>query len=92
MLFLFPYTKKLQEEKEMLTKRRDAFQKTMEHLNKDYEGLKLQLQENETHAQVQGEKYVLPRALPVPNLKEMQNVAYHVHAYPEWQQSLFGAV
>ncbi|XP_078241019.1 intraflagellar transport protein 74 homolog isoform X2 [Pogona vitticeps] len=44
--------KKLQEEKEMLTKRRDAFKKTMEHLNKEYEGLKLQLQENETHAQL----------------------------------------
>ncbi|KAJ7335421.1 hypothetical protein JRQ81_013362 [Phrynocephalus forsythii] len=44
--------KKLQEEKEILTKRRDAFKKTMEHLNKEYEGLKLQLQENETHAQL----------------------------------------
>ncbi|XP_058026421.1 intraflagellar transport protein 74 homolog isoform X1 [Ahaetulla prasina] len=44
--------KKLQEEKERLTKHRDAFKKIMEHLNRDYEGLKLQLQENETHAQV----------------------------------------
>ncbi|XP_070598582.1 intraflagellar transport protein 74 homolog [Erythrolamprus reginae] len=44
--------KKLQEEKERLTKHRDAFKKIMEHLNKEYEGLKLQLQENETHAQL----------------------------------------
>ncbi|XP_077201348.1 intraflagellar transport protein 74 homolog [Paroedura picta] len=44
--------KKLQEEKETLTKRKDAFKKIMEHLNTDYEGLKLQLQENETHAQL----------------------------------------
>ncbi|XP_058026425.1 intraflagellar transport protein 74 homolog isoform X3 [Ahaetulla prasina] len=44
--------KKLQEEKERLTKHRDAFKKIMEHLNRDYEGLKLQLQENETHAQL----------------------------------------
>ncbi|KAL8203065.1 UNVERIFIED_CONTAM: hypothetical protein K2H54_038174 [Gekko kuhli] len=45
--------KKLQEEKETLTKRKDAFKKIMGHLNTEYEGLKLQLQENETHAQVQ---------------------------------------
>ncbi|XP_063151069.1 intraflagellar transport protein 74 homolog [Candoia aspera] len=44
--------KKLQEEKERLTKHRDAFKKIMEHLNREYEGLKLQLQENETHAQL----------------------------------------
>ncbi|XP_062985277.1 intraflagellar transport protein 74 homolog isoform X2 [Elgaria multicarinata webbii] len=44
--------KKLQEEKETLTKRRDAFKKIMEHLNREYEGLKLQLQENETHSQL----------------------------------------
>ncbi|KAL7988646.1 hypothetical protein Chor_007565 [Crotalus horridus] len=43
---------KLQEEKERLTKHRDAFKKIMEHLNREYEGLKLQLQENETHAQL----------------------------------------
>ncbi|XP_061487261.1 intraflagellar transport protein 74 homolog [Rhineura floridana] len=44
--------KKLQEEKETLTKCRNAFKKNMEHLNREYEGLKLQLQENETHAQL----------------------------------------
>ncbi|XP_007433080.1 intraflagellar transport protein 74 homolog [Python bivittatus] len=44
--------KKLQEEKERLAKHRDAFKKIMEHLNREYEGLKLQLQENETHAQL----------------------------------------
>uniref|UniRef100_A0A2D4N281 Intraflagellar transport protein 74 homolog n=2 Tax=Micrurus TaxID=8634 RepID=A0A2D4N281_9SAUR len=44
--------KKLQEEKERLTKHRNAFKKIMEHLNREYEGLKLQLQENETHAQL----------------------------------------
>ncbi|XP_033028837.1 intraflagellar transport protein 74 homolog isoform X2 [Lacerta agilis] len=44
--------KKLQEEKETLTKRRNAFKKTMEHLNREYESLKLQLQENETHSQL----------------------------------------
>ncbi|XP_054842789.1 intraflagellar transport protein 74 homolog [Eublepharis macularius] len=43
---------KLQEEKETLTKRRDAFKKIMEHRNAEYEDLKLQLQENETHAQL----------------------------------------
>ncbi|XP_053150764.1 intraflagellar transport protein 74 homolog [Hemicordylus capensis] len=44
--------KKLQEEKETLSKRRNAFKKMMEHLNKEYEDLKLQLQENETHSQL----------------------------------------
>nr|XP_028568011.1 intraflagellar transport protein 74 homolog isoform X2 [Podarcis muralis] len=44
--------KKLQKEKETLTKRRNAFKKTMEHLNREYESLKLQLQENETHSQL----------------------------------------
>lgn len=43
---------KLQKEKETLTKRRDAFKKIMEQLNKEHESLKLQLQENETHAQL----------------------------------------
>uniref|UniRef100_R4G9X7 Intraflagellar transport 74 n=1 Tax=Anolis carolinensis TaxID=28377 RepID=R4G9X7_ANOCA len=43
---------KLQEEKETLTKHRNAFKKIMEEMNTEYEGLKLQLQENETHAQV----------------------------------------
>nr|XP_056704002.1 intraflagellar transport protein 74 homolog [Euleptes europaea] len=44
--------KKLQEEKGTLTKCKDAFKKIMEHLNTEYEGLKVQLQENETHAQL----------------------------------------
>ncbi|XP_044283612.1 intraflagellar transport protein 74 homolog isoform X2 [Varanus komodoensis] len=44
--------KKLQEEKETLTKRRDTFKKIMEQLNREYEDLKLQLQENETHSQL----------------------------------------
>uniref|UniRef100_A0A803TQB3 Intraflagellar transport 74 n=1 Tax=Anolis carolinensis TaxID=28377 RepID=A0A803TQB3_ANOCA len=43
---------KLQEEKETLTKHRNAFKKIMEEMNTEYEGLKLQLQENETHAQL----------------------------------------
>ncbi|KAH0628359.1 hypothetical protein JD844_009415 [Phrynosoma platyrhinos] len=44
--------KKLQEEKETLTKRRNACKKIMEQLNREYESLKLQLHENETHAQL----------------------------------------
>ncbi|XP_019410276.1 PREDICTED: intraflagellar transport protein 74 homolog [Crocodylus porosus] len=44
--------KKLQEEKEILTKRRNAFKKIMEQLNTEYEALKKQLQENETHSQL----------------------------------------
>uniref|UniRef100_A0A8D0GY49 Intraflagellar transport 74 n=1 Tax=Sphenodon punctatus TaxID=8508 RepID=A0A8D0GY49_SPHPU len=44
--------KKLHEEKETLTKRRNAFKKTMEHLNVGFEALKTQLQENETHSQL----------------------------------------
>uniref|UniRef100_A0A8D0E863 Intraflagellar transport 74 n=1 Tax=Salvator merianae TaxID=96440 RepID=A0A8D0E863_SALMN len=44
--------KKLLEENETLTKRRDAFKKIMAHLNREYEKLKSELQENETHAQL----------------------------------------
>ncbi|XP_075787577.1 intraflagellar transport protein 74 homolog isoform X1 [Pelodiscus sinensis] len=44
--------KKLHEEKERLLKRRDAFKKIMEQLNAEYETLKTQLQENETHSQL----------------------------------------
>ncbi|XP_010221063.1 PREDICTED: intraflagellar transport protein 74 homolog [Tinamus guttatus] len=44
--------KKLQDDKEKLTKRSRAFKKIMEHLNAEYESLKSQLQENETHSQL----------------------------------------
>uniref|UniRef100_A0A8C6ZWD4 Intraflagellar transport 74 n=1 Tax=Nothoprocta perdicaria TaxID=30464 RepID=A0A8C6ZWD4_NOTPE len=44
--------KKLQDDKEKLTKRSRAFKKIMEHLNTEYERLKSQLQENETHSQL----------------------------------------
>ncbi|NXB23916.1 IFT74 protein, partial [Rhagologus leucostigma] len=44
--------KKLQDDKEKLTKRSHAFKKIMEHLNTEYETLKKELQENETHAQL----------------------------------------
>ncbi|XP_048705410.1 intraflagellar transport protein 74 homolog isoform X2 [Caretta caretta] len=44
--------KKLHEEKERLVKRRDAFKKIMEQLNAEYEILKTQLEENETHSQL----------------------------------------
>ncbi|KAM7025070.1 intraflagellar transport protein 74 homolog isoform 1-T2 [Acridotheres tristis] len=44
--------KKLQEDKEKLTKRSHAFKKIMECLNTEYETLKKELQENETHSQL----------------------------------------
>ncbi|NXI88821.1 IFT74 protein, partial [Rhipidura dahli] len=44
--------KKLQDDKEKLTKRSHAFKKVMEHLNTEYETLKKELQENETHSQL----------------------------------------
>ncbi|NXH47919.1 IFT74 protein, partial [Dicaeum eximium] len=44
--------KKLQADKEKLTKRSHAFKKIMEHLNTEYETLKKELQENETHSQL----------------------------------------
>ncbi|XP_065405741.1 intraflagellar transport protein 74 homolog isoform X2 [Chrysemys picta bellii] len=44
--------KKLHEEKERLIKHRDAFKKIMEQLNTEYETLKTQLEENETHSQL----------------------------------------
>ncbi|NXH92720.1 IFT74 protein, partial [Edolisoma coerulescens] len=44
--------KKLQDDKEKLTKHSHAFKKIMEHLNKEYETLKKELQENETHSQL----------------------------------------
>ncbi|NWV28929.1 IFT74 protein, partial [Origma solitaria] len=44
--------KKLQDDKEKLTKRCRAFKKIMEHLNTEYETLKKELQENETHSQL----------------------------------------
>ncbi|XP_062455933.1 intraflagellar transport protein 74 homolog isoform X2 [Rhea pennata] len=44
--------KKLQDDKENLTKRSRAFKKIMERLNSEYETLKKQLQENETHSQL----------------------------------------
>ncbi|NXQ73421.1 IFT74 protein, partial [Quiscalus mexicanus] len=44
--------KKLEDDKEKLTKRSRAFKKIMEHLNTEYETLKKELQENETHSQL----------------------------------------
>ncbi|NXP38826.1 IFT74 protein, partial [Leiothrix lutea] len=44
--------KKLQDDKEKLTKCSCAFKKIMEHLNTEYETLKKELQENETHSQL----------------------------------------
>nr|XP_033775230.1 intraflagellar transport protein 74 homolog isoform X1 [Geotrypetes seraphini]XP_033775239.1 intraflagellar transport protein 74 homolog isoform X1 [Geotrypetes seraphini]XP_033775247.1 intraflagellar transport protein 74 homolog isoform X1 [Geotrypetes seraphini]XP_033775257.1 intraflagellar transport protein 74 homolog isoform X1 [Geotrypetes seraphini]XP_033775265.1 intraflagellar transport protein 74 homolog isoform X1 [Geotrypetes seraphini]XP_033775271.1 intraflagellar transport prote len=44
--------KKLQEDKVMLSKRKDTFKKVMDKLNGEYEALKTQLQENETHTQL----------------------------------------
>ncbi|NXO31365.1 IFT74 protein, partial [Cisticola juncidis] len=44
--------KKLQNDKEKLTKHSRAFKKIMEHLNTEYETLKKELQENETHSQL----------------------------------------
>uniref|UniRef100_A0A493T182 Intraflagellar transport 74 n=1 Tax=Anas platyrhynchos platyrhynchos TaxID=8840 RepID=A0A493T182_ANAPP len=44
--------KRLQDDKEKLTKRSSAFKKIMEHLNAQYETLKRELQENETHSQL----------------------------------------
>ncbi|XP_058683651.1 intraflagellar transport protein 74 homolog [Poecile atricapillus] len=44
--------KKLQDDKEKLTKRSRAFKKIMEHLNTEYETLKKELEENEIHSQL----------------------------------------
>ncbi|NXR46604.1 IFT74 protein, partial [Hippolais icterina] len=44
--------KKLQDDREKLTKHSCAFKKIMEHLNTEYETLKKELQENETHSQL----------------------------------------
>ncbi|XP_067886625.1 intraflagellar transport protein 74 homolog isoform X1 [Heterodontus francisci] len=44
--------KKLQEEKVTLTQRRNIFKKVMQQVSKEYDTLKMQLQENETHAQL----------------------------------------
>ncbi|NXW81312.1 IFT74 protein, partial [Hirundo rustica] len=44
--------KKLQDDKEKLTKRSCAFKKIMEHLNIEYDTLKKELEENETHSQL----------------------------------------
>ncbi|NXB64835.1 IFT74 protein, partial [Struthidea cinerea] len=44
--------KKLHDDKEKLTKCSCAFKKIMEHLNTEYETLKKELEENETHSQL----------------------------------------
>ncbi|XP_017941632.1 intraflagellar transport protein 74 homolog isoform X1 [Manacus vitellinus] len=44
--------KRLQDDKEKLTKRSHSFKKIMEQLNTEYETLKKELQENETHSQL----------------------------------------
>ncbi|KAG2466434.1 IFT74 protein, partial [Polypterus senegalus] len=43
--------KKLQEDRVTLTKRCDTFKKVMKKLNAEYDALKAQIEENETHAQ-----------------------------------------
>uniref|UniRef100_A0A8C6J0U9 Uncharacterized protein n=1 Tax=Melopsittacus undulatus TaxID=13146 RepID=A0A8C6J0U9_MELUD len=43
---------RLQDDKEKLTKHTHAFKKIMEHLNTEYETVKRELQENETHSQL----------------------------------------
>lgn len=44
--------KRLQDDKEKLTKLRHGFKKVMETLNAEYETLRRELQENETHSQL----------------------------------------
>ncbi|KAG7477147.1 hypothetical protein MATL_G00091030 [Megalops atlanticus] len=44
--------KRLQEDRVSLMQRRDTFRKVMQKMNDEYEALKTQLQENETHAQL----------------------------------------
>lgn len=46
------FAQKLMEDKVVLQKRRETFKKTMQYLTSKYEGLKAQLNENETFAQV----------------------------------------
>ncbi|XP_009999330.1 PREDICTED: LOW QUALITY PROTEIN: intraflagellar transport protein 74 homolog [Chaetura pelagica] len=44
--------KRLQDDKEKLTKQRHAFKKIIEHLNTEYETIMTELQENETYSQL----------------------------------------
>lgn len=44
--------KRLQEDQVSLIQRRDTFRKVMQKMNEDYEAMKTQLQDNETHAQL----------------------------------------
>ncbi|XP_077091603.1 intraflagellar transport protein 74 homolog isoform X1 [Siphateles boraxobius] len=44
--------KRLQEDRVTLTQRKDMFRKTIRNMNEDYESLKKQLQENETHVEL----------------------------------------
>ncbi|XP_039983555.1 intraflagellar transport protein 74 homolog isoform X2 [Xiphias gladius] len=44
--------KRLQEDRVLLTQRRDSFRQLLEEMNQQYEALKTKLQENETHAQL----------------------------------------
>ncbi|XP_068438150.1 intraflagellar transport protein 74 homolog [Clinocottus analis] len=44
--------KRLQENRVLLTQRRDSFRQLLEEINQKYEALKTTLQENETHAQL----------------------------------------
>ncbi|XP_062340812.1 intraflagellar transport protein 74 homolog [Osmerus eperlanus] len=44
--------KRLQEDQVSLTQRKDTFRKVMQKMNEEYEAMKTQLQENETHAQL----------------------------------------
>lgn len=55
-VLLFGSIQKLHQERTVLSTYRNAFKKTMEKLTTDYETLKTQLQENETHAQVRALK------------------------------------
>ncbi|XP_061873792.1 intraflagellar transport protein 74 homolog isoform X2 [Colius striatus] len=49
--------KSLQDDKEKLTKRSHAFKTIMEHLNTEYDTLKRELQESETHSQFSAYKF-----------------------------------
>ncbi|KAH0518981.1 Intraflagellar transport protein 74-like protein [Microtus ochrogaster] len=73
--------KKLHQERTVLSTYRNAFKKTMEKLTTDYETLKTQLRENETHAQVPDSRpdpqqslalaHLLSSYSPVPVLVEI---------------------
>lgn len=75
-MFLTLISQKLQEDRVALTKRRDTFKKVMQRLNAEYEALKTQLQENETHAQV---RFILPGCTS-SFIVAMHSAASHNHS------------